>query len=72
MIKSVRIYTHRPITVAQLIDFVEEARRIGARDDQVVTIKQAPTNNHPTDRGGEVTVEVSVDTDYRPPIDEKT
>lgn len=62
MIRTLKIYTADPITLGQLREFVEEAIvNLTAPLDTVVRIRQAPTSNHPTDRGGEVTIEVSVD-----------
>jgi hypothetical protein len=60
MIRSVRLY-QPSITIGALKDFLQEAVKIGASDDDRVTIRVAPSSNHPTDPGGEITVEITTE-----------
>lgn len=62
MNRSVSIYQTK-VTVGDLRALLAEAERIGAADDTRVEIRVAPTSNHPTDPGGEITVRVSVTQD---------
>jgi hypothetical protein len=60
VIRSVKIYAPA-VTIGDLADFLAEAERMGASREDRVTIRVAPTSPHPTDPGGEITVEVRVE-----------
>lgn len=60
MIRTVKIYKSGAVTLHDLAEFVEEATKIGADPYSAVRIHVAPTSPHPTDPGGETTIEISV------------
>lgn len=47
------------VTLADLIDFVNEAQTAGVDPIETVRIHVDPTFNNPMDPGGEITIEVS-------------